>query len=178
MEKKLIIFTLFLFTSVSLKAQTGNEIDQDSDWKERIFIGGNMGLSLGTDNTVISVSPIIGYRITNELSAGVGVSYTYQNVKIFNDKQSFNHYGGSVFARYTIYEPFFAMAQYEFMSYDNGEFGRFGYNAFLMGGGIMQPLGGNAMLAFTALYNFSYLEGEPGPYRSPWVIGGGVSVGF
>ena len=174
MKKTILTLALVVLTSGLLLAQNQYEIDERSDWQERIFFGGNLGLQVGSQ-TYINVSPTAGYRITNAVSAGVGVSYIYQSA--FG--QSFTHYGGNVFSRVNISDPFFAMAQYEYLSVDVGVEGqRLGLSSFLVGGGIQQPLGGNAVASFTVLYNLSYVEGEPSAYNSPIVIGGGITLGF
>ena len=42
----------------------------------RLVVGGGIGLGFG-DITSISVSPMVGYRITDNFSAGVGFGYQY-----------------------------------------------------------------------------------------------------
>ncbi|MFY0653661.1 MAG: hypothetical protein JXQ96_16575 [Cyclobacteriaceae bacterium] len=172
--KKLLIIAVVTFLSVSVShAQTQNEIGDRSDWQDRIFTGGNVGFQFGTI-TNINLSPTLGYRITNAFSAGVGVSYVYQKFASI----SRTHYGGNVFARYNITQQFFAMTQYESLSIDVGGSRRIGLNSFMVGGGIQQPLGGNAVASFTVLYNLSYDETKPTIYDSPIVIGGGITLGF
>ncbi|MEQ9287303.1 MAG: hypothetical protein RIG77_10370 [Cyclobacteriaceae bacterium] len=174
MKKVLFFLMIGLGISTATSAQNQNDIDERSDWQERIFMGGNMGLQVG-NQTYVNLSPTMGYRITNALSAGVGVSYIY--TKAFG--QSRTHYGGNVFGRANIADPFFAMVQYEYLSVDVGVEGRrLGLKSFLVGGGIQQPLGGNAVASFTVMYNLSYVEGEPSAYNSPIVIGGGITLGF
>jgi len=173
---KHIVLTLLLslVSGSILLAQNQYDIDERSDWQERIFMGGNLGLQFGTQ-TYVNISPTMGYRITNALSAGVGVSYIYQ--KIYDISRT--HYGGNVFGRMKIADPFFAMAQYEYLSVDTGFEGRrLGLKSVLVGGGIQQPLGGKAVASFTVLYNLSYEEGQPSVYNSPLVIGGGITLGF
>ena len=174
MKKTVLIIGVLITLFGSAQAQNQYDISDRSDWQERIFVGGNMGLQFGSQ-TYINLSPTLGYRITNALSAGVGVSYIYQ--KIFNVSRT--HYGGNVFGRVNITDQIFGMAQYESLSVDVGVEGRrLGLSSFLVGGGVQQPLGGNAVASFTVLYNLSYVEGEPSAYNSPIVIGGGVTLGF
>lgn len=172
---KKFLFTLLILAFGSLAmAQNQNDIDERSDWQERIFFGGNMGLQFGSQ-TYVNLSPTMGYRLNNILSVGVGVSYIYQ--KVF--RTSFTHYGGNVFARANITDQFFALAQYERLSIDVGFEGRrVGLSSMLVGGGIQQPLGGNAVASITLLYNLSYKEDEPSVYNSPLVFGGGITLGF
>jgi hypothetical protein len=172
MKKYLLVLWVLGLCSVAT-AQNQNDIDERSDWQERIFFGGNLGLQFG-GQTYVNLSPTMGYRLTNAVSVGVGVSYIYQ--KVFNISRT--HYGVNTFARVNITDQFFGMAQYERLSVDVGVEGRrVGLSSMLVGGGIQQPLGGNAVASFTVLYNLSYKEGNS-LYNSPLVIGGGITLGF
>lgn len=178
MKKALYLVSLItLISTTTVFGQNGYEIDKNSDWRERVFTGGNLGLQLGS-NTYVNVSPVVGYRITNELSGGLGVSYVYRRFSVGSVSTSRTDYGGSAFARYNLFQGFFAMTQYEYLSFELSETVRQGFSSVLAGGGISEPLGNNAALSFTVLYNLSYRTGEPSPYNSPWVIGGGVTLGF
>lgn len=181
MKRLFLIIGIFILISLKLFAQSGNEIDENSSLKERIFTGGNFGLSFGTV-TYIEVSPTLGYRFTNKLSVGTGISYRYRKDKRFNPDLITNDYGGNVFVQYNVYAPFYVKVEYEFLSYETifvrRELIRESYNSFLVGGGVSQPLGNNAALNFSVLYNLSYSTLTPGPYRSPWIIRGGVTFGF
>ena len=177
MKNQYFLLPIFILICFQGLTQNGYEIDERSDWKERIFTGGNLGLQFG-NNTYINVSPVVGYRITNELSGGVGVSYVYRRFSSGSFSASFTDYGGNIFARYNLFKGFFAMTQYEYLNFELNEGTRQGFTSVLAGGGISEPMGNNAALSFTVLYNLSYREGEPSPYNSPWVIGGGVTLGF
>lgn len=180
-EMKNFLFTLLILALGSVAmAQNQNDIDERSDWQERIFFGGNMGLQFG-GQTYVNLSPNMGYRLNNIVSVGVGVSYIYQKVFTF----SRTHYGGNVFARANITDQIFGMAQYERISVEQpinvnsiNDRRRVGLSSMLVGGGIQQPLGGNAVASFTVLYNLSYKEGGNDLYNSPIVIGGGITLGF
>jgi hypothetical protein len=81
---------------------------------------------------------------------------------------------------------FFVEADYQFTSYEypyqypNGDIGttRATNNAFLAGGGYTVPLGRNAGLYFSALYDFTYASGPYAAYDSPVQFQVGVAVGF
>lgn len=156
-----------------------------SDWMDNIFIQPNFGLAFSSQSLYINVSPTVGYKITEGLVAGVGASYIYSKYTVPNTPSfSSNTWGGNVFARYVVYEPFFLITQYEFMStkwdafYQDQK-----YDAFLAGGGIIQPMGRNGAFILSVMYNFNYDSdptkvGENGPYFSPYVINAGVMLGF
>ena len=136
-------------------------------------------MSLGTF-TFVNVSPVIGYMVTQRLSAGVGVLYQYVQDKRFSPPLTRNDYGGSIFARYAIVPPVFLPAEYEYLNFEYADT-RQGFNSFMAGGGIAQPISRNASFVAVALYNFSYQPNSPGivqPYNSPWVIRVGITAGF
>ncbi len=150
---------------------------------DKIYFGGGFGFSAGSNQTNLSLSPQVGYKITEKFSAGVGISYQY--VKIKNPNISINNYGWSLFTRYNIVQQFFAYSEFERLSFeyptnfDPERTERTGYNSLLLGGGYSERLGGRASFSMMALYNVLYDETEfPRPYSSPWVIRAGIGVGI
>jgi hypothetical protein len=168
----------------------------------RLIVGGGIGLGFGTVTTV-SVSPIVGYRITDKLSAGVGFGYQYLKVKDFFEVQDINPpYGyqyydykasiisASVWARYLILTNLFAQVEYEhnFMSYTEPRFSQSGsgaientktkYNApsVLVGIGYRQPITDNSSLYIMGMYDV--LQNELSPYYGRIFPRIGFNIGF
>lgn len=182
--KKYIVITTFLVLLVSVSfAQSDTEINKRTSFRDRLYTGGGLGAGFGTV-TWVQLAPIVGYMITNEFSAGVGVQYRYSSYKQVTPKISTNDYGVNLFARYNIKAPFFAQIEYEYLNHElinaiDLSTIRRGNTAFLAGGGMSQPLGGKAFLNITALYNLLYRPGDLfSPYSSPWVIRAGISLGL
>ena len=96
--KKILLSILFLVSVLGLDAQY-LEKDPPPLPVQRIFFGGNLDMGFGTV-TQISLSPEVGYRITNRLSAGVGIDYMFVYSEEYNFKGSI--FGGSVFASFTV----------------------------------------------------------------------------
>lgn len=94
--KSLFFILVCIFINNKIYSQY---LEDDPTPAQRIFFGGNLGLSFGTVNYV-EISPLVGYRITDRLSAGVGLNYTYVSSNYY-DYNGYA-YGGSVFASYTI----------------------------------------------------------------------------
>ncbi|NBC24998.1 MAG: hypothetical protein GVX78_05220 [Bacteroidetes bacterium] len=68
--------------------------------KERIFVGGGLGLSFGTI-TNIRIAPVVGYRVSPDLSFGLGPSYQYYSDSRFTPKLESTIYGlflGAIFS--------------------------------------------------------------------------------
>jgi len=180
MKKIFLVALLFCFCAYNLSAQVG-EIE-GSDWKDRIYFGGNLGLQFGTI-TNVEVSPLVGYRINERLSAGLGISYIYYKID-FDSGPDFetNIYGGRIFGRYNITEQFFAQAEFEslnleYVDRDTDRIIRDWVPGAFIGGGFFQPIGRNAGFSAMALYNLIY-DDEKSPYNDPLVLRIGFSVGF
>lgn len=153
---------------------------------DKFYFGGGFGLSIGTDYTSISASPLAGYKITDEFSVGLQTTYQYVSYPDFDLK--FSNYGGGPFARYVIEDRYIAHVEYEILSFEftdgtidsNGDFNtaRDTYSSLWLGGGYRESVGRNAGFFVLALYNVLYDETEPSPYASPLSIRAGFAVGF
>lgn len=95
----LLAFALLLFYT-DAQAQY---LEDDRGIKQRIFYGGNMGLTFGSV-TVISISPEIGYRLTNRWSAGLGGTYIFYRDNVYDE--TFNIWGLHQFTSFTIIKNF------------------------------------------------------------------------
>lgn len=94
MRQKIIILLLCL----SPTCVFAQYLEDNQTRLQRLFWGGDIGLMFGT-YTYISLSPSIGYRLTNRLSMGVGGNYVF--AKIQNSNQA-NMFGGNVFASFAV----------------------------------------------------------------------------
>lgn len=185
--KNTSILALILLASLSAFAQWGDsEMDQKAPWKERIFTGGGFGMGFDPDMDYISVSPLIGYRLTPKLASGLSFMYKYTNHKYVTPKIATNDYGAAPFLRFNFYKNLFLHTEYEFLNYEfpisGSESVRKSFNSFLVGGGFFQPIGRNAGFFAIALYNFSYRNPNSTtdfqPYAGPLVLRAGVTAGF
>lgn len=68
---------LFLTATSSIKAQNGNNAPQKSNFKNRIHIGGGLGLSIGNGYSNIMVAPSAIYDVNDYFSTGLGLQYSY-----------------------------------------------------------------------------------------------------
>ncbi len=156
---------------------------KDVPFKERIVTGGGFGLSFGNVQDFVSVSPMIGYRVTAKLIAGTGFTYRYTNYKIVSPSIKLNDYGINPFLRFTVYKNIFIQTEYEYLNYEypitSRETFRRDFNSFLAGGGFVQPVGQKLSFYIMALYNFSYTSSQRGysPYDSPLIIRAGINIG-
>ena len=166
--KKILLSILFLASVLGLDAQY-LEKDPPPSPVQRIFFGGNLDMGFGTV-TQISLSPEVGYRITNRLSAGLGIDYMFVYSEEYNFKGSI--FGGSVFASFTVIKslgeliPFLGtdmgILVYGQFSYTN--MGKF-YTALsgeepmwiaspMLGLGFQVPIGQRSYMVLSVMYNF------------------------
>jgi hypothetical protein len=165
-------------------------IAQDSDGggfdKSKLFFGGNLGFAFGT-YTIVNVSPLVGYRFSNVLAAGVGLNYNYYGYDngIYTSKQTYA--GMNLFGRVYPIQQLFLQVQPE-LNYmwasqtpDAGQqFEPFKTNQFvpslLLGGGAAIPTGANGAITISIMYDV--LQNVWSPYYHQAVYGFGYTVGF
>lgn len=185
MRRLILLFILAHVVTIT-NAQWGDQpMVEKPKFSDRVFFGGGMGLSFSKSYDFVSISPLVGYRLTQKLATGLSFTYRYTKYKYIMPNVSTNDYGVSPFMRFQFYGPLFLHAEYEYLNYQyvtyTAETFRDSYSSFLAGGGFFQPLGRNAGFFAVALYNFSYRT--PGandyyPYTSPWILRAGITAGF
>jgi long-subunit fatty acid transport protein len=184
-----LLILIFFFTSSIINAQQTPNALNNGFSKERFIFGGNVGAQFGS-STQVNLSPIIGYRITEKLSAGIGVNYLYYKFKYLGyNNQTFtekNHiYGGNVWAQYLIIPQAFLHAEYGVLNIGipklgangayNGDTQRYNVNTCLVGGGYYQRISDNAGVQFSILWDL--IEDQYSPYNNP-IIRIGFAAGF
>lgn len=144
---------------------------------DRLFYGGNIGASFG-DITLVDISPLVGYKITPRLSAGVGGTYTYYQYK--TDPAS-HLYGGRIFGRYFLTETIFAHTEIEGLNFEKFSVNDQGMlNASrqwvvspMIGGGAYTMISDRAGLNFMVLYILNHNQ-DTSPYPNPVLVRVGV----
>src|SRR5262245_12495917 len=109
LQRLFILISFILSCSADLSAQFP---DGDSFW-DRLYFGGNFGLQFG-DQTLVDLSPLVGYRLTEKLSVGVGATYIYYHFEDpyhYYPSYSTHIYGGSIFTRYYFLENIFGQVE-------------------------------------------------------------------
>lgn len=185
--KQLLLLLLALFLSLVACAQAAesvvvasNQEKQSMNRKDKIYYGGNIGLSFGS-YTMIAVRPLLGYKFTPKLSGGIKLSYEYVKDTRYSSSYKTSNYGGSLFSRYRIIPPLYLHAEYASINYQlhnlNGESNREWVPFLLMGAGYSQKVGSNSWLNFQIL--FDVLQSDKSPYKSSEPFYSvGIGVGF
>ena len=177
MKKIVLSLAVVLLTLSICEAQ--REVGENSTFLDRIYTGGGMQLSFGSNITIVGASPIVGYMITPKFSAGLGATYLYYNFRVIDESTSV--YGGKVFARYNVFDPVFLYSEYELLSFDftlgDGVDNRETVPALNIGGGISQPLGRVAAFQIILLYDVLH-DNLRSPTPNAFSVRGGITVGF
>ncbi|MDZ4204344.1 MAG: hypothetical protein U1C46_05960 [Bacteroidales bacterium] len=161
--------------------------NSDDDKRTKWYFGGNIGVQFGTV-TLIDISPMAGYPLTERLSSGIGATYKYYHIKNYayniytNRYQSLSSHivGSQVFMRYFLFRQFFAHTEYEYLrfrnmtyrqnpatqSYDK-EYVIEHVNSVFIGTGYRQHVGPRSAFDILLLYNLN--ETPSTPYNNPLI---------
>jgi hypothetical protein len=166
MAKKILLLSFLLTVSFTVFAQQDQA--REGFW-DRTYFGGSLALQFGT-YTLIDISPLMGYGITDRFSTGVG--FTYQYVDTWH---SYSAYGGRVFSRFGLITNIFLHGEYEALNwlrrsrFSAGEGQRIWTDAVFVGGGYSSHLGGQSGFQAYILYNLTH-DPNRSSYSDPYVI--------
>jgi hypothetical protein len=169
-------------TTAPPKPATAAPAPAKTSWRDRMFFGGGVGLGFG-DVDFVSIEPLLGVRMHTQVTVGAGLLYRWAEDNRYDPDLDTTDYGARAFTQYFPVPGFFLQAEYEYLDYEylraDLSTDRDTASSIFAGGGISQPLGGQAGFYAAALYNFSYNGDDlASPYDSPWVIRVGVTAGF
>ena len=175
------ILSFCLISQDNLAQDYKAKTKEGNNFKSKLFFGGGFGLQFGSV-TLVELSPLIGYKLTPKLSAGISPTYKYYKYKDSYTNNSYsatNVFGGSLFARYDIIQNVFAHVEYESLFYNTKIAGGMTemqqFNSFFVGGGYLQRIGGNSGMYFLVLWNLN--DTPNSPYTNP-VIRIGFNIGM
>jgi hypothetical protein len=144
---------------------------------DRIYYGGTVTVSFGS-TTSFGVFPMVAYKLTPKISAGVEAGYEHVS---YNSDQSTDSYGGGIFGRMRIGRNLYAHAEYQNINYEVfhtlNTSSREWVPSVLLGGGYIRSLGGRMSVYGEVL--FDVLQDDNSPYND-WepIVSFGVAVGF
>lgn len=174
-----VVILLWAFSLPLFGQSQGHEKKLEGlPFKDRLVFGGNIGLSFG-DITYIAAEPLVGYRLTSELIAGIGLRYIYYQNKYYNYTSSI--YGGSLFGRYYLIKGIFVETSLELnnlQAFDplDQQLSRIWVPSWLVGAGFSSSFGQGAGFYFSILYDL--LQDPNSPYYRQPVIRLGLGLGL
>lgn len=149
-----------------------------NSFKERLYVGGNVGAWFGS-STYINISPLVGCKVTKELSFGVTGTYNYFSQTYNGKKFVSTIYGFGVFGRYLVFENFFAQVGAERLSVLDYTSpvpnSRAWVDNILVGGGYRQKFSNNGSFVAAIFYNVN--QTPLSPYPNP-IIQIGFNIGL
>ncbi|MBD2716846.1 hypothetical protein KBK19_17515 [Microvirga sp. STR05] len=175
---------------------TGSRASEQPKPLRRYFLYSNFGLGYSSNpydggQFSASLSPSIGYRVTDKLALGPGISYAYNNISFPDVYQAaglpnslgLHSVGIKGFLQYTLFDQFFLHAEYEVTKAESYNIYQTGpqqliaiktkrtMNTPLAGAGYRSQLSDRAAADIVLLYNFNNgydAQGYPlSPYGQP-----------
>jgi len=183
---KILMLTIIVLSVSEVFAQYENTSGKKESTQTRkkesplkkMYIGGNIGGGWWSDGAHFEISPIIGYRVTNDFHAGVRFTYLYSYYSSYGYNYSYHDFGASMFARYYLFNFLFAHVEFEELSSQyyltDGSKSRQWVPGLFLGGGLYQHFG-NTFMSVAVLFNV--LESDYSPYSNP-IIRVGFGVGL
>ncbi len=184
MLKTIIVSFLSILLIINIIAQEDNNeyvynqntTTSSSSFRDKLFTGGNFGFNISNGLMYAEVSPILGYRINEKLSAGLSAKYLYWGPTNKNSPfTSFSYYGGGLFSRYRITESILASAEYELLNVqdlnpNSSSYGERTFsNVLLLGAGYSNEITNNVFLQFFLMYDV--IDDPNSPYRYNYIFG-------
>jgi hypothetical protein len=194
LKKAVLVFTLCISTFFVFGQDEEPEKEKGFQ-KEKLFVGGNFGVSFGS-YTFINISPQIGYRFTDHFAAGVGLNLQYVSDKL-EDYNGDTYYkteqgvtGLSVFGRVYPIRQFmlqvqpevnyvFGKEKYFQTSYQPAQ--EYNLNAeivpsLLLGGGLVLPSGSRGAFIISVFYDI--LQDPGSPYGKRAIVNFTFNIGL
>lgn len=184
--KPLNIFLVFLLFSISIQSAFSQNKESNNPYaglpfKDRVFFGGDLGLSFGTI-TNIRVAPIVGYNISPNFAIGAGPSYQYYKDNRYIGIES-SIYGGSAFGRFYFLDSFFLQTEFEVLNLEKlyydpmSDFtpNRVTIPVWFVGGGFSQRTANGSGFFIGMFYDLIQDINSPYPNNLAFRAGGMIS---
>ncbi len=170
---KKLLFVSFLFCLFSSSAQywendTTSKIKSTKPFKERLYVGGRADLFFANNYGLFGLGPLVGYKITENLSAGINSTIRY-SVNGNNNRSGWE-FGAGPFAR-CVFSPVLLHGELEMMNHpETSAFStakrRFTPMAWL-GLGFIQGDEDNYMYF---LFKYDFIDDPASPYRNFYLV--------
>ncbi|MEQ8522829.1 MAG: hypothetical protein RIC15_11815 [Vicingaceae bacterium] len=107
------------YVDPNYQAKKQKEPKKSSSLKDKMYVGGTFGVSLGSYSSSVLIEPMVGFKMTEKLSTGIGIGYRWGQGSYTNGgKFTYNNYLGRLFSRYIIILKVYAHVEYMVESYD------------------------------------------------------------
>lgn len=190
--RKYFLLTFFVaLASLVTVSQTNRPMKTKKDkpkiaWKDSLYYGGNLGLQLTGNGSLVDISPNIGYKFNKYASVGlqgIFTNITYRYNQTYTYKYMF--YGAGTFVRLKPLPYLFLQAEYDVLSvpdsYSIVASKRTIADVYLAGLGLRNQMGQNSCYYLLLMYEFMPTPNSPytnGPFNSPLVYRAGFNINF
>lgn len=183
--KLLILVMAIILADTNSVAQKSENPYRGVPFKERIFLGGDLGVSFGSDITYIRVAPVLGYTVSPKFSFGAGPSYQYWEDKRFRPTLESTIWGASAFGRYFLLDQLFIQSEFEVLNLEEIAFTvgsdfddrkRVTIPVLFVGGGYSQRTASGAGFFVSVLYDVIGDRNSPYPNDIVFRVGGFIGL--
>lgn len=143
---------------------------------EKVYFGGGINFNSAGGVTYLGLSPLVGYKITDEFSGGMQLSMQYLRSRYSTFSTSI--YGGGPFISYLFSPNLFGYSQYEYLSFPSSTTDRLPFSSWFVGIGYNSPISRKVAFQILGLYNLNHGDGTKSPYESPIQFRVGLVSGF
>lgn len=156
MKKINLVLMLLISSAAFSQFSVASSPAETNKWT----FGGGVGVGFGSNSYFnLQVAPRVGYKVTNDLEAGLVGSVSWQSSNSYKSSM----FGFGPFVNYYFARSFFVSGnlQHFFVNYED-KFYDFKNNqqetALYLGGGYMQQIGNNSFMQIGLMYNVLYKE--------------------
>jgi hypothetical protein len=149
------------------------------------FAGGLFGVAFGSETSYGEFSPILSYRISHAFQLGTRLTFRYRKDKRYEPDLSTTDIGGSLLARFFVFDPIYLQAEVERLDWEYITLTEDGfvsvedtYTGYYAGFGFVQLASNRVAMYMSFLWDFAYDENEPSPNTRPWLIRIGFGYSF
>jgi hypothetical protein len=158
----------------------------------RLVLGGSLGMVFG-DYTNVDISPLVGYRFSDYIAAGVNINAQYGQYKLWNydqvaQRDKYTIFGGGIWGRVYPLPMVFIHIQpeYNFVTQNSTYYlannekqtykTNYGVPSLLVGAGYTQSVGGRVGIGISILYDV--IQDNRSPYNNSLIYRVGAGLGF
>lgn len=158
----------------------------------RLVLGGSLGMVFG-DYTNIDISPLVGYRFSDYIAAGVNINAQYGQNKWWEydrvtQRDKYTIFGGGIWGRVYPLPMVFIHIQpeYNFITQNTTYYPQnaekqtyktnYGVPSLLVGAGYTQSVGGRVGIGISILYDV--IQDRRSPYNNNLIYRVGAGLGF
>ena len=117
---RILVFLLTCLLGIGAQAQQNSADDgppkKGSSFSDQLVVGGGLNVGFSNGSFVLGASPQVGYKITDNWTAGIGGEFTYFSTAF--EGQNFNTtvYGGNLFTRVFVTPNIVANSEFRYIN--------------------------------------------------------------